>query len=224
MVEVKLFTNKNGRKELTIQSYSANESEIFRLKDSKVVRFAERVFLERKSPDSHKEKYNSLKDKGLVQYKNGNIPVVNDKGYSTRRFVLDYLTSIGVDSRSLVTSLKYTNSDLAEPITYGEFAYILERLFKSITTSKKELSKVDIDSSCRVSLILNEDVIETNLFKYKQEGSYKSYWNDISNGSRALPYPVYKAHKDYFPTKSVVGEVPREFAIRVIEKEATTYV
>lgn len=213
MVYVTILKNKNGKNEVSVEQFYAGESERFKLEKSSIVNLKDRVFLKRKSPDAKKENFQQMEENGLLQFKDNNIPVLNEDGYATRKFVVDYLESVGaVGSENVLTLMHYSILDLSKPINYGEFSYLIQKIFYS----QSSFPKIEPTNEFKISVIKQGDEILTDLLEYKQGTEYTEYWVEVSKGGRAIPYPIFATKQRLFQDKNIIGEVPRKIVIDTI--------
>lgn len=161
--------------------------------------------------DSEKAKpsFESAESFGTFQY-DGSRKVVNEEGFTTRHSALSSLSFLNLAEEYLPS---YSPADLAGSLTYGELGYLLT--YATGSDFPKLGSFQLVDPRMKVSVISVESTSgkrpEYRLGQYYTGKDFASYLENLKEGSRPVPLPLFYGFMKYFGDKNVtlLGEVPR---------------
>lgn len=205
-----ILENRNGSTCIVHKHLAVGSNGYFETVRTQLLTIKERVFLSYVD-DSEKSKpsFESAESFGTFQY-DGSRKVVNEEGFTTRHSALSSLAFLNLAEEYLPS---YSPTDLAGSLTYGELGYLLTYAVG------KEFPKLGsfqlVDPRMKVSVISVESTSgkrpEYRLGQYYTGKDFASYLENLKEGSRPVPLPLFYGFMKYFGDKNVtlLGEVPR---------------
>jgi len=218
-IVAEVLTNLNGSLDVVHQRFSVNHSGFFTSVSTNHIQMKSRVYLSY-ADDSEKGKplFKTAEETNSLQY-DGSSKVVNEGGYTTRFSTIRGLDFLDLDEKYLPN---YSSKDLDGAITYSELGYLLTY------ASKKEndfpvLGKFKVvDPRMKISVISveskNTKKPEYRLGQYYTGKDFASYLENLKEGSRPVPLPLFYGFMEYFGGKDVtlLGEVPRGVFLELV--------
>ena len=212
------FENSNGSKSIKVENFLASSGDVFTQIGSAVKTLDDRVYLSYiEEGEKSKGSFKEFDSSGTLQY-DGTRQSVNEEGFASRGMVLRLLEN-HVNLRA--EFLPYRKKDLLSPITYGELGYLLTYavggnlpklgLYKPLD-SRMKLSIINIQSS-------QGKKPEYRLSQYTSSKVFDDYLEDIRQGSRPIPVPLFYGYMHIFKDEGVtlLGQVPRRVLVKIVE-------
>ena len=159
--------------------------------------------------EKSKPSFESAESFGTFQY-DGSRKVVNEEGFTTRHSALSSLSFLNLAEEYLPS---YSSTDLAGSLSYGELGYLLT--YATGGEFPKLGSFQLVDSRMKISVISVESTSgkrpEYRLGQYYNGKDFASYLENLKEGSRPVPLPLFYGFMKYFGDKNVtlLGEVTR---------------
>lgn len=205
-----ILENRNGTTQVVHKHLAVGSNGYFATVSTQLVNLCGRVYLSYVD-DSEKAKpsFESAESFGTFQY-DGSRRVVNEEGFTTRHSALSSLSFLNLAEEYLPS---YSPTDLAGSLTYGELGYLLT--YATGGEFPKLGSFQLVDPRMKVSVISVESTSgkrpEYRLGQYYNGKDFASYLENLKEGSRPVPLPLFYGFMKYFGDKNVtlLGEVPR---------------
>lgn len=205
-----ILENRNGVTQVVHKHLAVGSNGYFATVSTQLVNLCGRVFLSYvDEAEKSKPSYGSAESFGTFQYE-GSRKVVNEEGFTTRHSALSSLSFLNLAEEYLPS---YSPTDLASSLTHGELGYLLTYAVG------KEFPKLGsfqlVDPRMKVSVISVESTSgkrpEYRLGQYYTGKDFASYLENLKEGSRPVPLPLFYGFMKYFGDKNVtlLGEVPR---------------
>ena len=218
-IVAEVLTNLNGSLDVVHQRFSVNHSGFFTSVSTKHIQMKNRVYLSY-ADDSEKGKplFKTAEETNSLQY-DGSSRVVNEDGYTTRFSAMQGLDFLGLDEKYLPN---YSSKDLDGAITYSELGYLLTYASKQendfpvlgkfkVVDPRMKISVISVESK-------NTKKPEYRLGQYYTGKDFASYLENLKEGSRPVPLPLFYGFMEYFGGKDVtlLGEVPRGVLLELV--------
>ena len=205
-----ILENKNGSTCVVHKHLAVGYNGYFATVKTQLLSISDRVYLNYvDEAEKNKPSFESAESFGTFQY-DGSRKVVNEEGFTTRHSALSSLSFLNLAEEYLPS---YSSTDLAGSLTYGELGYLLTYAVE------KEFPKLGsfqlVDPRMKVSVISVESTSgkrpEYRLGQYYNGKDFASYLENLKEGSRPVPLPLFYGFMKYFGDKNVtlLGEVPR---------------
>lgn len=205
-----ILENKNGSTCVVHKHLAVGSNGYFATVKTQLLTISDRVYLNYvDEAEKNKPSFESAESFGTLQY-DGSRKVVNEEGFTTRHSALSSLSFLNLAEEYLPS---YSPTDLAGSLTYGELGYLLTYAVE------KEFPKLGsfqlVDPRMKVSVISVESTTgkrpEYRLGQYYNGKDFASYLENLKEGSRPVPLPLFYGFMKYFGDKNVtlLGEVPR---------------
>ena len=205
-----ILENRNGSTCVVHKHLAVGSNGYFATVKTQLLTISDRVYLNYVD-DSEKSRpsFESAESFGTFQY-DGSRKVVNEEGFTTRHSALSSLSFLTLAEEYLPS---YSSTDLAGSLTYGELGYLLT--YATGGEFPKLGSFQLVDPRMKVSVISVESTSgkrpEYRLGQYYNGKDFASYLENLKEGSRPVPLPLFYGFMKYFGDKNVtlLGEVPR---------------
>ena len=205
-----ILENRNGSTCIVHKHLAVGSNGYFETVRTQLLTIKERVFLSYvDESEKAKPSFESAESFGTFQY-DGSRKVVNEEGFTTRHSALSSLSFLNLAEEYLPS---YSPTDLAGSLSYGELGYLLTY------ATEGEFPKLGsfqlVDPRMKVSVISVESTSgkrpEYRLGQYYTGKDFASYLENLKEGSRPVPLPLFYGFMKYFGDKNVtlLGEVPR---------------
>lgn len=205
-----ILENKNGSTCVVHKHLAVGSNGYFATVKTQLLTISDRVYLNYvDEAEKNNPSFDSAESFGTFQY-DGSRRVVNEEGFTTRHSALSSLSFLNLAEEYLPS---YSPTDLAGSLTYGELGYLLTYAVGG------EFPKLGsfrlVDPRMKVSVISVESTSgkrpEYRLGQYYNGKDFASYLENLKEGSRPVPLPLFYGFMKYFGDKNVtlLGEVPR---------------
>lgn len=205
-----ILENKNGSTCVVHKHLAVGSNGYFATVKTQLLTISDRVYLNYvDEAEKNNPSFDSAESFGTFQY-DGSRKVVNEEGFTTRHSALSSLSFLNLAEEYLPS---YSPTDLAGSLTYGELGYLLTYAVGG------EFPKLGsfrlVDPRMKVSVISVESTSgkrpEYRLGQYYNGKDFASYLENLREGSRPVPLPLFYGFMKYFGDKNVtlLGEVPR---------------
>ncbi len=213
-----IVTKRNGLNYFIVKQVTVDSDGYFRKMSKKAVFSESRVYLSYiDSSEKENPNYDIFEKYIGFQY-DKTKKVLNEQGCLTRGAAISFLR----DYRNLKEDfIPYSQSDLLNPITYGELGYLLVYGCKE-EVSYPKLGSFKPDSRTRLSIIQVEGVAqkmpEYRLGQYSSSKVFDDYLEDIRTSARPVPVPLYYGFNECFGSSDVTlfGQVPRGYLVNLV--------
>lgn len=205
-----ILENRNGTTQVVHKHLAVGSNGYFATVNTQLVNLCGRVYLSYvDESEKAKPSFKSAESLGTFQY-DGSHKVVNEEGFTTRHSALSSLSFLNLAEEYLPS---YSQTDLAGSLTYGELGYLLTY---AVGKDFPKLGSFQlVDPRMKVSVISVESTSgkrpEYRLGQYYTGKDFASYLENLKDGSRPVPLPLFYGFMKYFGDKNVtlLGEVPR---------------
>lgn len=205
-----ILENKNGSTCVVHKHLAVGSNGYFATVKTQLLTISDRVYLNYvDEAEKSKPSFESAESFGTFQY-DGSRKVVNEEGFTTRHSALSSLSFLNLAEEYLPS---YSPTDLAGSLTYGELGYLLTY---AVGGEFPKLGSFQlVDPRMKVSVISVESTSgkrpEYRLGQYYNGKDFTSYLENLKEGSRPVPLPLFYGFMKYFGDKNVtlLGEVPR---------------
>lgn len=205
-----ILENKNGSTCVVHKHLSVGSNGYFATVKTQLLTISDRVYLNYvDEAEKNNPSFDSAESFGTFQY-DGSRRVVNEGGFTTRHSALSSLSFLNLAEEYLPS---YSPTDLAGSLTYGELGYLLTY---AVGGEFPKLGSFQlVDPRMKVSVISVESTSgkrpEYRLGQYYNGKDFASYLENLREGSRPVPLPLFYGFMKYFGDKNVtlLGEVPR---------------
>lgn len=205
-----ILENKNGSTCVVHKHLAVGSNGYFATVKTQLLTISDRVYLNYvDEAEKNNPSFDSAESFGTFQY-DGSRKVVNEEGFTTRHSALSSLSFLNLAEEYLPS---YSPTDLAGSLTYGELGYLLTYAVGG------EFPKLGsfrlVDPRMKVSVISVESTSgkrpEYRLGQYYNGKDFASYLENLREGSRPVPLPLFYGFMKYFGDRNVtlLGEVPR---------------
>lgn len=205
-----ILENKNGSTCVVHKHLAVGSNGYFATVKTQLLTISDRVYLNYvDEAEKNNPSFDSAESFGTFQY-DGSRRVVNEEGFTTRHSALSSLSFLNLAEEYLPS---YSSTDLAGSLTYGELGYLLTY---AVGGEFPKLGSFQlVDPRMKVSVISVESTSgkrpEYRLGQYYNGKDFASYLENLREGSRPVPLPLFYGFMKYFGDKNVtlLGEVPR---------------
>lgn len=205
-----ILENKNGSTCVVHKHLAVGSNGYFATVKTQLLTISDRVYLNYvDEAEKNNPSFGSAESFGTFQY-DGSRRVVNEEGFTTRHSALSSLSFLNLAEEYLPS---YSPTDLAGSLTYGELGYLLTY---AVGGEFPKLGSFHlVDPRMKVSVISVESTSgkrpEYRLGQYYNGKDFASYLENLKEGSRPVPLPLFYGFMKYFGDKNVtlLGEVPR---------------
>lgn len=205
-----ILENKNGSTCVVHKHLAVGSNGYFATVKTQLLTISDRVYLNYvDEAEKNNPSFDSAESFGTFQY-DGSRRVVNEEGFTTRHSALSSLSFLNLAEEYLPS---YSPTDLAGSLTYGELGYLLTY---AVGGEFPKLGSFQlVDPRMKVSVISVESTSgkrpEYRLGQYYNGKDFASYLENLREGSRPVPLPLFYGFMKYFGDKNVtlLGEVPR---------------
>lgn len=205
-----ILENRNGSTCIVHKHLAVGSNGYFETVRTQLLTIKDRVHLSYvDESEKNKPSYKGAESLGTFQY-DGSRKVVNEEGFTTRHSALSSLSFLNLAGEYLPS---YSPTDLAGSLTYGELGYLLTY---AVGGDFPKLGSFQlVDPRMKVSVISVESTSgkrpEYRLGQYYNGKDFASYLENLKEGSRPVPLPLFYGFMKYFGDKNVMllGEVPR---------------
>lgn len=205
-----ILENKNGSTCVVHKHLAVGSNGYFATVKTQLLTISDRVYLNYvDEAEKNNPSFDSAESFGTFQY-DGSRKVVNEEGFTTRHSALSSLSFLNLAEEYLPS---YSPTDLAGSLTYGELGYLLTY---AVGGEFPKLGSFQlVDPRMKVSVISVESTSgkrpEYRLGQYYNGKDFASYLENLKEGSRPVPLPLFYGFMKYFGDKNVtlLGEVPR---------------
>lgn len=205
-----ILENKNGSTCVVHKHLAVGSNGYFATVKTQLLTISDRVYLNYvDEAEKNNPSFDSAESFGTFQY-DGSRKVVNEEGFTTRHSALSSLSFLNLAEEYLPS---YSPTDLAGSLTYGELGYLLTY---AVGGEFPKLGSFQlVDPRMKVSVISVESTSgkrpEYRLGQYYNGKDFASYLENLREGSRPVPLPLFYGFMKYFGDKNVtlLGEVPR---------------
>lgn len=205
-----ILENRNGSTCVVHKHLAVGSNGYFATVKTQLLTISERVYLNYvDEAEKNKPSFESAESLGTFQY-DGSRKVVNEEGFTTRHSALSSLSFLNLAEEYLPS---YSSTNLAGSLTYCELGYLLT--YATCGEFPKLGSFQLVDPRMKVSVISVESTSgkrpEYRLGQYYNGKDFTSYLENLKEGSRPVPLPLFYGFMKYFGDKNVtlLGEVPR---------------
>lgn len=205
-----ILENKNGSTCVVHKHLAVGSNGYFATVKTQLLTISDRVYLNYvDEAEKNNPSFDSAESFGTFQY-DGSRRVVNEGGFTTRHSALSSLSFLNLAEEYLPS---YSPMDLAGSLTYGELGYLLTY---AVGGEFPKLGSFQlVDPRMKVSVISVESTSgkrpEYRLGQYYNGKDFASYLENLKEGSRPVPLPLFYGFMKYFGDRNVtlLGEVPR---------------
>lgn len=205
-----ILENKNGSTCVVHKHLAVGSNGYFATVKTQLLTISDRVYLNYvDEAEKNNPSFDSAESFGTFQY-DGSRRVVNEEGFTTRHSALSSLSFLNLAEEYLPS---YSPTDLAGSLTYGELGYLLTY---AVGGEFPKLGSFQlVDPRMKVSVISVESTSgkrpEYRLGQYYNGKDFASYLENLREGSRPVPLPLFYGFMKYFGDRNVtlLGEVPR---------------
>lgn len=205
-----ILENKNGSTCVVHKHLAVGSNGYFATIKTQLLTISDRVYLNYvDEAEKNNPSFDSAESFGTFQY-DGSRRVVNEGGFTTRHSALSSLSFLNLAEEYLPS---YSPMDLAGSLTYGELGYLLTY---AVGGEFPKLGSFQlVDPRMKVSVISVESTSgkrpEYRLGQYYNGKDFASYLENLKEGSRPVPLPLFYGFMKYFGDRNVtlLGEVPR---------------
>lgn len=205
-----ILENKNGSTCVVHKHLAVGSNGYFATVKTQLLTISDRVYLNYvDEAEKNNPSFDSAESFGTFQY-DGSRRVVNEEGFTTRHSALSSLSFLNLAEEYLPS---YSSTDLAGSLTYGELGYLLTY---AVGGEFPKLGSFQlVDPRMKVSVISVESTSgkrpEYRLGQYYNGKDFASYLENLKEGSRPVPLPLFYGFMKYFGDRNVtlLGEVPR---------------
>lgn len=205
-----ILENRNGTTQVVHKHLAVGSNGYFATVNTQLVNLCGRVYLSYvDESEKAKPSFKGAESLGTFQY-DGSHKVVNEEGFTTRHSALSSLSFLNLAEEYLPS---YSQTDLAGSLSYGELGYLLTY---AVGKDFPKLGSFQlVDPRMKVSVISVESTSgkrpEYRLGQYYTGKDFASYLENLKDGSRPVPLPLFYGFMKYFGDKNVtlLGEVPR---------------
>lgn len=205
-----ILENKNGSTCVVHKHLAVGSNGYFATVKTQLLTISDRVYLNYvDEAEKNNPSFDSAESFGTFQY-DGSRKVVNEEGFTTRHSALSSLSFLNLAEEYLPS---YSSTDLAGSLTYGELGYLLTY---AVGGEFPKLGSFQlVDPRMKVSVISVESTSgkrpEYRLGQYYNGKDFASYLENLREGSRPVPLPLFYGFMKYFGDRNVtlLGEVPR---------------
>lgn len=205
-----ILENKNGSTCVVHKHLAVGSNGYFATVKTQLLTISDRVYLNYvDEAEKNNPSFDSAESFGTFQY-DGSRRVVNEEGFTTRHSALSSLSFLNLAEEYLPS---YSSTDLAGSLTYGELGYLLTY---AVGGEFPKLGSFQlVDPRMKVSVISVESTSgkrpEYRLGQYYNGKDFASYLENLREGSRPVPLPLFYGFMKYFGDRNVtlLGEVPR---------------
>lgn len=205
-----ILENKNGSTCVVHKHLAVGSNGYFATVKTQLLTISDRVYLNYvDDAEKNNPSFDSAESFGTFQY-DGSRRVVNEGGFTTRHSALSSLSFLNLAEEYLPS---YSPMDLAGSLTYGELGYLLTY---AVGGEFPKLGSFQlVDPRMKVSVISVESTSgkrpEYRLGQYYNGKDFASYLENLKEGSRPVPLPLFYGFMKYFGDRNVtlLGEVPR---------------
>lgn len=205
-----ILENKNGSTCVVHKHLAVGSNGYFATVKTQLLTISDRVYLNYvDEAEKNNPSFDSAESFGTFQY-DGSRKVVNEEGFTTRHSALSSLSFLNLAEEYLPS---YSPTDLAGSLTYGELGYLLTY---AVGGEFPKLGSFQlVDPRMKVSVISVESTSgkrpEYRLGQYYNGKDFASYLENLKEGSRPVPLPLFYGFMKYFGDRNVtlLGEVPR---------------